>query len=136
MDNAAVAVPGVRQVDEHVGLRVEPRRGAHQVLEVDPVRPAAEPQLDALVFVAFAKDPVADSGLHQIPGHVGLKDAGPVRGLDLVPGAGVEDEGLHAGEPEQVGQHQAGRSGADHRDGDLGGGVDSGVGRGVGHGVS
>jgi hypothetical protein len=46
---AAVAAPCVGQVDEHVGLRVKPRRLSHQLLEVDPVVLPAEPQVDALV---------------------------------------------------------------------------------------
>lgn len=131
MDRAAVAGPGIGQIDEHVGLRVEPRGGAHQLLEVDAVRPAAEAELDALVLVALAQDPVADSGLDQVAGGAGFEDARPLRRLDLVAGAGVDRHRLDSGPPEQVRQHQSGRPGPDDGNGYRGDGVDGGFGHGI-----
>jgi len=54
----AVARPRAVQVDEHLGLGVEPAGGSNEGLEVDPVADAHEPQVDPLVLVAVAEDPV------------------------------------------------------------------------------
>ena len=87
-DVAAVAAPRVGEVDEDVGLRVEPDRCPDQVLEVDPVACAAEAQLDPVVLVAVAQHPVGDPGVDEQPDAVALQDAGPVGLLDLVGGCG------------------------------------------------
>ena len=53
-----VTRPRAVQVDEHLGLGVEPAGGSDEGLEVDPVADAREPQVDPLVLVAVAEDPV------------------------------------------------------------------------------
>ncbi len=117
---AAVALAGVGEVDEHVGLRVELDRGADQVLEVDAVALAAEGQLDALVPVAVAQHPVGDAGLDEHPDAVLLEDPGAVGVLDLLAGADLDDDRLDARAREQVGEHQSGRAAADDADGGAG----------------
>lgn len=83
------------------------------------------------MLAAVAQNPFGHPRLDQVPGHVGLKDAGPLGRLDLAAGAGVDDDRLDSGAPEQVRQHQAGWAGTDDSDGNRGNGVDGGVGHGI-----
>ena len=84
---AAVALAGVGEVDEHVGLRVELRRGADQALEVDAVGAASEGELDAVVAVAVAQHPFGDSRVDEQVHGVLLEDAGAMGLLDLLTAA-------------------------------------------------
>lgn len=118
-DVATVTSPGVGEVDEDVGLGVEPYRRADRVGEVDPVGYPAEAQVDALVLVPVAQDPVRDPGLEQVLRGSVLQDAGAVGRLDLVAGADVDGEALDPGPGQPVGQHEPGRSGPDDRHGHL-----------------
>lgn len=132
MDRSAVAVPGVGQVGEDVGLGVEPHRLPHKFLEVDAVWPTAESELDALVLVAVTQNPVGDAGVDKVAGRVGFEDAGPLRRRYLLPGAGVDHDRLDPGAPQQVRQHQAGWTCTDDSNWNRG----NGVGDGIDHGIS
>lgn len=80
------------------------------------------------MLTAVAQNPVGHARLDQVPGCVGLEDAGPLGRFDLAAGAGVDDDRLDSSTPEQVRQHQAGWTGTDDSDGNRGNGVDGGVG--------
>src|SRR4029079_13938986 len=90
----------------------------HQRLEVDEVADPAEPEPGTAVFVALTQHPLGHAAVDEQAHAPALEDAGPVRRLDLLAGAGVDDHRFDAGHVEQVGEHQAGRPAAD--DADLG----------------
>jgi hypothetical protein len=109
-DIAAVPVPRVGEIDEDVGLRVQPAARIDQRGEVDPVPGSVETQLDTVMLVPVGVHPIADTGLHDGLHDTVLEDAGPVRRLDLVPGPGVDRHVVYSALGEQVGKHQAGRA--------------------------
>lgn len=84
-DIGAVACACVCEVGEYVGLRVEPYRLTYQILEVDPVPHPAEPELDALVLIAFAQHPIRDAGIDEKPDAVAFQNSCPDRllGADI-----------------------------------------------------
>ena len=117
---AAVTGAGGVEVDEDVGLRVEPHRGADQLLEVDVVALAAEAQVDAAVPVAVGDHPLVaarvDARLGEQPHAVALEDAGAVGRADLLDRAVVDHDALDARAVQQVRQHQPRGAAADDRD--------------------
>ena len=117
---AAVTGAGGVEVDEDVGLRVEPHRGADQLLEVDAVALAAEAQVDAAVPVAVGDHPLVaalvDARLGEQPHAVALEDAGAVGRADLLDRAVVDHDALDARAVQQVRQHQPRGAAADDRD--------------------
>ena len=74
-----------------------------------------EPQVGPLVLVPVAQDAVRDTGVDEQPSGIRLENAGPVRRLDLGPGAQVDDDGGDAGPVEEVGGQEPGGSAADDR---------------------
>ena len=109
---AVVAGAGAVEIDEDLGLWVEPHAGSDQVLEVDAVALAVEPQVDTAVPVALGEYAflagVVDAGLGQQSDAVRFEHARTVRGLDLVHRAVVDHDGLDAGPVQKVGEHQPG----------------------------
>jgi hypothetical protein len=95
-DVAAVPVPGVGEIDENVGLRVQPAARIDQGTEVDTVPSPVETQFDAVVLVPVGMHPVADTGLDEGLDHTVLEDAGPVRCLDLGPRSGVDRDAVYS----------------------------------------
>ena len=85
---AAVAIAGPGEIDEDVGLRVEPDRGPDQRFEVDPRSPAPEREVDPGVLVALAQHAVGDVRVDQKPDAVPLEDARADGLLDLDAGSG------------------------------------------------
>ena len=64
-DVRAIPVARGGEVDEDVGLRVQPCGLPHQALKVDPVVEAVEPQHDAVVGVTLAQHPVGHPGVDE-----------------------------------------------------------------------
>src|SRR5690606_19734490 len=134
-DVPAVPGPGVGQVGEDVGLRVEPGGGAHEVPEVDAVAVPAEGQDDAVVALALAVHAVTDAAVGEEVDGALFQDAGAGRVLDLATGAQVDGDGLDPGAGQQMAEHKPGGTCPDH--GDLRTAVDDrcgGGGRGEGPG--
>src|SRR5690606_32807916 len=88
--------------------------------EVDAVPGAGEPQFDAVVAVPDRWHARRRPGLIEDLDGALLEDPGTDRRLDILATAAVDDDGVDAGDVEQMGQQQAGRAGAD--DGDAGAG--------------
>ena len=122
--HSPIAFTRVGEVDEDVGLRIEPHRGTDELLEVDPMRAPPEAELGAGVLVAIAQDPVRDAGRHEGLRDPGFENAGPLGRLDLPTSADVDGDAVDARARQQVGEHQASWTGADHRDRDCGDHVD------------
>ena len=89
---------------------------AGQVREVDPVRAAGEPQLDALVHHPLAVQPLGHSHLAQQVDGALLQHPRAHPRLDVVAVPGLDDHGVHAQAVEQVSQHETRRAGAHDRD--------------------
>ena len=112
------AVPGARrrEVDEHIGLRVEPHRRTDQIREVDPGQPPVEPDLDAGVLVTLPQHPIGHPGVDEQPDAAGFQDARADCLLDLGVRPVVHHDALDPFPGQQVREHQAGRSTADDAD--------------------
>jgi len=74
------------QVDEHVGLWVQPAGRPDEALEVDAVALSTEPQVDAPVLVAVGEDAVGNPGLDEQPDAVVLENPCAVGVLDRLDG--------------------------------------------------
>ena len=111
-DVAVVVLPAGGEVQEDVRLRVKPYRLPHQVLEIDAVALAVEPQLNAVVPVAVAQHPVRDAAVHEQVHRAVLQDAGPDGVGDFLVAADLDHRGLDSGRGQQVGEHEACRSAA------------------------
>ena len=105
------------QVLDHLLLAVDGDRAAgHQLLECDPVALPAEPQLDAVMDQALAQQPLPRTRADQRVHGALLEHAGPHPVLDVLAAAGLEHDGLDAAQPQQVGEQEPGRPGADDCD--------------------
>jgi hypothetical protein len=103
------------QVLDHLGLRVDRDRPAGELAEVEVVALPGELQVDATVLDAFLVQPGAEAGgAHQLD-RARLQQPGALARLDVLAGAVLDDDGLDAGPPEQMGQHQTGRARTDDR---------------------
>ncbi len=113
-DVAAVVEALGDEVLEHLVLGVDHHRPtAGQLGQVDPVQPALEREVDAVVDEPVAHHPVAHPGLaHQIDRAL-LQDPGLDRLLDRVAGLDVDHHRLHPTLVQQVRQHQPRRTGSD-----------------------
>ena len=113
-DVPAVTQPLRDQVDEHLVLGVDHHRPASRQLgEVDPVQPALERQIDAVMDEPVAHHPVAHPGLTQQVHRALLQDPRLDRLLDRLPRLDVDHHRLHPAQVQQVRQQQPGRAGSD-----------------------
>jgi hypothetical protein len=115
-DIPAITRSRVGQVDEDVGLGIEPHGRTHEMLEVDPVALAPEAQLDALVLGAMGQDATVDAGIGEEPDAVLLQDARPMGVLDLMSSTGVDGDRVDAALRQEVREHEAGGTRADDTD--------------------
>ena len=99
-------------------LAVEPDAATDEVDEVEVVPFVRPLEVDAPVLLALAVDPVTQADpVEHLDGRA-LQDARPDPGLDVVPGARLDDHRVDASLREEVREEEAGRAGAD--DGDQG----------------
>jgi len=118
-DIPAAREPQGDQILDHLGLTIgRDPAPAGELVEGDAMALALHRDLDAMVAEAFAIEPGMSSGLAQQLHRRGFQYAGTDAPLDMLPAAGLEDDGVDALEMEQLGEQQARRTGPD--DCDLG----------------
>ena len=114
---AARGIARLRQIDEHLVLRVQPDGGAHEPLEVDPVVHPVHAEDGALVLMAVRCTRVDGPGVsEELHGSL-LEDARAVRRGDRLPVAVVDHDAVDADRVQQVGERETGRSRAHDGDG-------------------
>jgi hypothetical protein len=101
-----------------LGLAVDRHAAAGQVDEVDAPAPAVDAQLDAAVDQPLAVQALADLRLVEQVHRPPLEHAGSDTALDVGAAASFQDDGLDAGQVQDLGEQQPRGAGA--HDPDLG----------------
>ncbi len=91
---------------------------SRQILKIDAMAVSLEAQLDSVVDHAFAFQSVADSGFDEEVDRALLQNAGADTFLNIATTAIFNHHGFDSLQMQEMGKHQAGRSGA--HDSDLG----------------
>ena len=113
-DLAAGGEAGGDQVFQHLVLGVDGDvLAAGEAGEVDAVAVSVDAQLEAAMLEALAGEAVAEAGLHHEVDGALFEHTGADGRLDGGAGAVFDDDAVDAFEVEEVGEHEAGRTGAD-----------------------
>jgi hypothetical protein len=110
-------VSRVNQIAQHLMLGVDgDRSAAYEVVEINAVRLSVEAELNAMMHLAFVREPLANAtGFQQIDRRL-LEHAGPHGGLHCRPRTSFQHDRIDAALLQQVRKQQPRRSGADNGD--------------------
>lgn len=104
------------QVFDHFLLAVDKDAPACQILEIDAVALAVEPQMNSAVLETFTVEPFSDAGVSQELGGARFEDPRSHAALDVIAAPILEHHRLDAAAMQEVPQQEPCGAGADDGD--------------------
>jgi hypothetical protein len=105
--------PSLNEILDDFMLPVDGNRAPGEILEIDAVALSAKSQFDAVVNQTLTLHSFADAHLREEIDCPRLKNAGADAFLAVLTGSAFEHDGLNALKMEEMGKHEASRSGSD-----------------------